>query len=64
MYKNKIAKIRKEKGLTQEELADLVGVSVGYISHLENGTRRNPSILVMNNFAIALQKTVTEIFFD
>lgn len=64
MYKNKIAKIRKEKGLTQEELADLVGVSVGYISHLENGTRRNPSILVMNNFAIALQKTVTEIFFE
>lgn len=64
MYKNKIAKLRKERGLTQEELANLTGVSVGYISHLENGTRRNPSVEVMNRFAIALNKTVSEIFFE
>lgn len=32
-----IAKARKSKHLTQQDLADFTGYSVSYISHLENG---------------------------
>ncbi|MCL2355476.1 MAG: helix-turn-helix domain-containing protein, partial [Oscillospiraceae bacterium] len=47
-----------------EKLADLAGVSAGYLCHLERGTRRNPSIEVMDNIAIALDKTIMEVFFS
>ncbi len=32
-----IAKIRNEKGLSQEDLADAADVNRGYISRIENG---------------------------
>ena len=34
----KIKKIRLEKGITQEQLAEAVGVGVTHISHLETGS--------------------------
>lgn len=43
MYKNKIRKYRKEKGMKLEQMAKEVGISVGYLCHLEKGTRSNPS---------------------
>ncbi len=43
--KNRLEEIRKSKGLSQEELADILGVSRQTISSLENG-RYNPSILL------------------
>ena len=63
MYHNQIEKIRKEKGLTLLKLSDLSGISVGYLCHLERGTRKNPSIDVMEKIAKALNKTIAEIFF-
>lgn len=36
---------RKKKGLTQGQLASLLGVSIATISHLENG-RRKPNLEV------------------
>lgn len=41
--KNKIRKFRKEKGLSQKELADAIGVSFQSISFFERGDK-NPSI--------------------
>ena len=64
MYKNKIKKYRKQKGLTLKELADKCGVSAGYLCHLEKGNRDNPSIEVMENIAIVLGKSIPEIFFS
>jgi len=64
MYKNKIKKYRKEKGLTLKELADKSGVSAGYLCHLEKGSRYNPSTEVMENIANVLNKTIPELFFD
>ena len=64
MYINKIKTIREEKGMTLEKLAKLAGVSVGYLCHLERGTRKNPSIDVMDNISLALDKTITEVFFE
>lgn len=64
MNKNKIKKIRKEKQMKLKEVAYKSGISIGYLSHLENGSRANPSREVMENIAYALNKTITEVFFE
>ena len=63
MYTNNLRKIRKLKNLTIQELAELSGVSMGYISHLENGSRQNPSREVMEKIAEILEESIAEIFF-
>lgn len=63
MRRNRIKTIREEKGMTLYKLANLSGISAGYLCHLENGTRNNPSLEVMENIAKALNKSVTEVFF-
>ena len=47
------ARIRKEKGLTQEALAEKSGLSQQYISGLENGLR-NPTIVTLFELSSAL----------
>lgn len=64
MYKNNVKKIRKEKGMRLIDVAQRSGISVGYLSHLENGSRSNPSIDVMENISLALNKSVAEVFFN
>lgn len=64
MYKNEIRKYRKEKGLTLKELASNVGITAGYLCHLEKGTRSNPSVELMENIAKELNKKINEIFFS
>ena len=64
MYLNKIKRIRIEKGMTMEKLAEVANVSPGYICHLEKGTRKNPSIEVMNKISKALDKSIEEVFFE
>ena len=48
-----VKRIRQEKGLTQEQLAELAGFSQQYISGLEQG-RRNPTIVSIYELATAL----------
>lgn len=50
--------------MTLKELSEEVGVSVGYLSHLERGSRSNPSKEVMERIAIALCSSIPEIFFS
>ena len=64
MYKNKVKYIRTQKGMTLLQLANLSGISVGYLCHLEKGSRYNPSTEVMENIANVLNKTIPELFFD
>ena len=59
--KNRIEEIRKEKGIRQEELARLMGVSRQTISSLENG-RYNPSILLAHRIAAFFGLTIEEVF--
>jgi transcriptional regulator with XRE-family HTH domain len=47
------ARIRKERGLTQEQLAERCGLSQQYLSGLEQG-RRNPTIVTIYEIANAL----------
>ncbi len=64
MYKNSIRKYRKELGMNLDEMAKRVGISTGYLCHLEKGTRKNPSTKLMEDIAKLLGKTITEIFFE
>lgn len=52
--KTKIGFYRKELGLSQQELADKVGVTRQTINALENG-RYNPSLLVAYNITKILK---------
>jgi len=63
MYNNQIKKIRQEKGITLVKLSEMSGVSIGYLCHLEKGSRKNPSIEIMEKISKALNKSITEIFF-
>ena len=47
------ARIRREKGLTQEEVADRSGFGQQYLSGLERG-RRNPTVVSLYEIAQAL----------
>ena len=59
--KNRIEEIRRAKGIRQEELAKMLGVSRQTISSLENG-RYNPSIFLAFNIARLFEMSIEEIF--
>ena len=48
-----VARIRREKGLTQEEVEARSGFSQQYLSSLERG-RRNPTVITLSELARAL----------
>ena len=48
------ARIRKTRGLTQEQLSELCGLSQQYLSDLERG-KRNPTIVTIYEIAQALE---------
>ena len=48
--------------MKQIDLAQTIGISVGYLCHLENGTRNNPSMRTMVKIAKALNRSIEEIF--
>lgn len=60
--KNNLKKIRAEKNLTQQKLADLVGVSRNTISSIETGEFCPTSKLALI-LCIALDKKFEEIFY-
>ena len=59
--KNNLEKIRKEKGISQEELAKALEVSRQTIGSLENG-RYNPSIILAFKIARYFNMSIEEIF--
>jgi putative transcriptional regulator len=59
--KNNLEKIRKEKGISQEELAKALEVSRQTIGSLENG-RYNPSIILAFKIAKYFNMSIEEIF--
>jgi len=45
---------RKRRQLTQQELADLAGVSQGMVARIEKGNVLDPSMTVVRKLALAL----------
>ncbi|MBQ2070608.1 MAG: helix-turn-helix transcriptional regulator [Bacilli bacterium] len=60
--KNNVAAIRKEKGLSQAELAKLVGVSRNTISSVETG-QYEPTAKLALLLCVALDKKFEELFY-
>lgn len=58
---NRIPEARRLRGLTQQELARLVGVGRAAISHYESG-RRKPDVEMALRLAEALRTTVERLF--
>ena len=59
--KTRIKAYRAKHNLTQEKLAEMVGVRRETIIFLEQG-KYNPSLRLAHNVAKALQTTIDEIF--
>lgn len=57
---SKLQAARKLKGLTQQEVADRVGISRTYYSQIENGDR-DPATTVITNIAKALDVNIADI---
>ena len=57
----KIKRMRNQKGLTQEELADRCELTKGYISQLENDLN-SPSIATLTDILSALGSNLSEFF--
>jgi transcriptional regulator with XRE-family HTH domain len=52
---------RAQQGLTQAQVAKRAGVTRFYITLLESGARRNPSLAVRKRLAKALGVPVTDV---
>ncbi len=61
---NNLKKYRNEKGLTLAQLSKKTNLSAGYLCHLENGGRVNPSHNTMLKISNVLNKSVNDIFFE
>ncbi|MDD2237224.1 MAG: helix-turn-helix transcriptional regulator [Kiritimatiellae bacterium] len=55
-----VSELRREKALTQEQLAERSGLDPSYISGIERGVR-NPSIISLSRLASGLGTTASEI---
>jgi len=62
-FGDKIRKLRKERGLSQEKLAELSGLDRTYISGIERGLR-NVALRNIEALAQALQISISELFED
>jgi len=54
------SRLRQEKNLTQEQVAELSGLSQQYLSGLEQG-RRNPTIITLYELSLALGVSYLEL---
>lgn len=59
--KNRLEEIRKERGITQEDLAKILEVSRQTVGSLENG-RYNPSIILAFKIARYFKMAIEDIF--
>ncbi|WP_040203803.1 XRE family transcriptional regulator [Neobacillus jeddahensis] len=54
MLGENIAKIRKQRGYSLTELADLTNISKSYLSNMERNLNKNPSLQIMSKIATVL----------
>jgi len=62
ILKNKLKEVRKERNISQQELADMVGVSRNTISSLETG-QYEPTAKLAYVLCIALDMKFEELFY-
>lgn len=57
-----IKKVREEKGMTQEQLAEKANVNRSLLNQLETGKLKNTSINTLQKIADTLNCKITELF--
>lgn len=62
ILKNRLKEIRSEKGLSQTQLAEMVGVSRNSISSIETG-QYNPTAKLALVLCVALDKKFEDLFY-
>lgn len=62
ILKNRLKEARSEKGFSQQQLADMVGVSRNTISSIETG-QFNPTAKLALILCIALDKKFEDLFY-
>jgi transcriptional regulator with XRE-family HTH domain len=62
-FSDKLLDIRKQRGLTQQVLADTVGVHVTQLRRYEAGTSQ-PTVEVLRKLALALRTSADALLFD
>ncbi|MEK3995506.1 helix-turn-helix transcriptional regulator [Psychrobacillus sp. FSL K6-2365] len=61
--RNNIANIRKEKGISKDNLAKMVGITANWLHHIESG-KRKPSVGMLEKIAKNLGVPIKDIFLD
>lgn len=59
--RNKIEEVRRERGMTQQQLAAALGVSRQTVISLEGG-RYNPSLLLAHRLAVLFDTNIESLF--
>lgn len=62
VLRNNLKEVRSEKGLSQQQLADMIGVSRNTISSIETG-QFSPTAKLALVLCIALDKKFEDLFF-
>jgi transcriptional regulator with XRE-family HTH domain len=60
-FGNRLRYLRKKKGWTQAEMADLLGLDRSYVGEIEQG-KRNPCLLNLEIIANGLQISLPKLF--
>lgn len=60
---NKVRYYRVKGNLLLKDLSEKTGLSVGHLSHIENGSKQ-PSKSAMESIANAVGRTVPEVFYE
>jgi transcriptional regulator with XRE-family HTH domain len=62
-FSDRLTNLRKQRGLTQEALADLIKITKTQVYRYECGTSQ-PTLEVIKNIAIALSVSADELIFE
>jgi transcriptional regulator with XRE-family HTH domain len=60
-FGQRLRKLRRQKDLTQEQLAEAVGISVEFLSNMERGIN-GPSFETLEKLAEKLEVQIAELF--
>lgn len=58
---NNLRRIRSKRGITQIDLSKITGITNAYISKVENGIKKNPSSIILNKLAKALNCSTNDL---
>ncbi|MEJ2592652.1 MAG: helix-turn-helix transcriptional regulator [Candidatus Thiodiazotropha sp.] len=62
-FPDRLTQLRKQRGLTQEALADLINITKTQVYRYENGSSQ-PTLEVIKRLAIALSVTTDQLIFE